>query len=47
MQTIAHIVKMTVQKDRSAKLLMTAMRTQPHRIPGKECSDIKMWLIWF
>ena len=41
MQTIAHNVKMTVLKDRSAKLLMTAVRTQSHRMTDKECSHNK------
>jgi hypothetical protein len=38
MQTIAHNVKMTMLKNRSAKLLMTAVPAQSHRMPEKEGS---------
>jgi hypothetical protein len=41
MQTIAHNVKVTMLKDRSAKLLMTAVPTQSHRMPEKEGSHKK------
>lgn len=41
MQTITHNVKMTVQKDRSAKRLMTAMRTQSG-CQGRNAATLKV-----